>query len=93
VLLSLLSLRIVFVARIFPEHLNSIILSVHNHQEFEFQVLCAGVVAVLDVFDSMHDAGRHVVSTGAHETATCVQYKCAPSLSCSAFDLFRAIYI
>lgn len=36
-----------------------------------------GVVAVVDVFDAMHDAGRHVVTTGADETATCVQYRCA----------------
>ena len=36
-----------------------------------------GVVAVVDVFDAMHDAGRHIVTTGADETATCVQYRCA----------------
>jgi hypothetical protein len=35
------------------------------------------VCALVEVFDAMHDAGRHVVSTGAEETATCVQYRCA----------------
>ena len=37
----------------------------------------AGVIAVVEVFDAMHDAGRKVLSSGATETATCVQYRCA----------------
>ena len=35
-----------------------------------------GVIALVEVFDTMHDAGRHVVSTGVEETVTCVQYRC-----------------
>lgn len=37
----------------------------------------AGLVALVEVFDAMHDAGRKVVQQGATETATCVQYRCA----------------
>ena len=40
-----------------------------------------GVIALIDVFDAMHDAARHVISTGAEETATCVQYRCASRLT------------
>jgi hypothetical protein len=36
----------------------------------------AGVVALVEVFDAMHDAGRNVVKQGATETATCVEYRC-----------------
>ena len=36
----------------------------------------AGVVAVVEVFDAMHDSGRKVLSSGSTETATCVQYRC-----------------
>eukprot|EP00892_Ulva_mutabilis_P012711 jgi/Ulvmu1/9812/UM056_0053.1 len=39
------------------------------------QVGKAGLVALVEVFDAMHDAGRHVVKQGATETATCVQYR------------------
>lgn len=35
----------------------------------------AGLVALVEVFDAMHDAGRQVVKQGATETATCVQYR------------------
>jgi hypothetical protein len=42
-----------------------------------------GVIALIDVFDAMHDAARHVISTGAEETATCVQYRRA---ACSCFE-------
>lgn len=39
----------------------------------------AGLVALVEVFDAMHDAGRKVVKEGATETATCVQYRCGAS--------------
>jgi hypothetical protein len=44
-------------------------------------VLKSGVVAVVEVFDAMHDAGRAVLSTGTTETVTCVHYKCAIPVS------------
>lgn len=36
-----------------------------------------GVVALVEVFDAMHDAGRHIVQTSAAETATSVEYRSA----------------
>lgn len=35
----------------------------------------ASVIALVEVLDAMHDAGRNVVATGAAETATCIQYR------------------
>lgn len=41
----------------------------------------ATVVALLDVFDAMHSAGKNAVSLGVDETSTCVEYRCATTHS------------
>lgn len=51
----------------------------------------AGIVAVVEVFDSMHDAGRQVLASGSTETATCVQYRYDSQALSSVFQSCRYI--
>lgn len=55
----------------------------------------AGLVALVEVFDAMHDAGRKVVQQGATETATCVQYRCATlsPVLCTRADQSHALLL